>query len=351
MQAISREMYGSRSKQMILELNASDDRGISVVRNQIRTFAETRPPLYKNGDQTNVSSSQHAINDENDARAKRLTTPTNPTVNLFTFFGEKSKTPVTSRVKEEQKIHPNLANLKLVILDEVDQMTAAAQTALRRIMEKYASHVRFFLMCNDIGKINPPIQSRCTKFRFPPLKNEQIRAKLQELITDEKLEISEDGVQTLLQTCHGDMRRLVNTIQACQLSNPNVIIESETILNILGLPSAEEINRIFGLLCSGTMQEAFSALVDSICQKGNSLADIIAAIYERVVCIDWINTSALTLFPRLSKIQTAVSSGGNEVVQAAALAAAFVEVRKDLESHGVSGIGALKPFQRDVSMK
>lgn len=102
---------------MILELNASDDRGIDVVREQIKNFASTRK-IFEKG-------------------------------------------------------------FKLIILDEADAMTSVAQAALRRVIEKYTKNVRFCMICNYVGKIIPALQSRCTRFRFAPLEREQIEKRLQ----------------------------------------------------------------------------------------------------------------------------------------------------------------------------
>jgi replication factor C subunit 3/5 len=108
----------------VLELNASDDRGINVVRNQIMSFASTRS-IFK-------------------------------------------------------------AGFKLIILDEADAMTNDAQNALRRVIEKFTDNVRFCLICNYMSKITPAIQSRCTRFRFGPLKSEQILPRLNYVVDEEK---------------------------------------------------------------------------------------------------------------------------------------------------------------------
>ena len=113
--AAARDMYGANFKAMTLELNASDDRGIDVVRNQIKEFAGTRR-LFSRG-------------------------------------------------------------IKLIILDEADMMTNDAQFALRRVIEKYTSNARFCLICNYANKIIPALQSRCTKFRFAPLAPDQVRGR------------------------------------------------------------------------------------------------------------------------------------------------------------------------------
>jgi replication factor C subunit 3/5 len=124
--ALARQMYGTLNyKSMILELNASDDRGIDVIREQIITFAGTKQ--------------------------------------MF-----------------------NSGIIKLIILDEADSMTQPAQAALRRVIEKYTKNVRFCIICNYVSKIIPAIQSRCTKFRFGPLEREQMSRRLKHVINSEK---------------------------------------------------------------------------------------------------------------------------------------------------------------------
>ncbi len=124
--AIAKELHGAQNyKHMTLELNASDDRGINVVRDQIKSFCSTQQLMAK--------------------------------------------------------------GVKLVILDECDSMTSAAQFALRRIVEKYSKTTRFCLICNYVAKIIPALQSRCTRFRFGPLTDVSVSRKLAEVCDSEEL--------------------------------------------------------------------------------------------------------------------------------------------------------------------
>lgn len=151
MLACARQLYGKSISSMVLELNASDARGIDVVRNEIQNFASTRL-MFNNG-------------------------------------------------------------TKLVILDECDAMTNDAQFALRRVIEKYVKNVRFCMICNYVGKIISALQSRCTKFRFGPLSEEQMLGRLEEVIEAEKVQATPDGVQALLTCAQGDMRKTLNVLQ------------------------------------------------------------------------------------------------------------------------------------------
>jgi len=136
-------MYGSTAaySSMALELNASDSRGIDVVRNEIKEFAGTRQ-LFNKG-------------------------------------------------------------IKLIILDEADAMTSDAQFALRRVIEKHTKNARFCLICNYVSKIIPALQSRCTRFRFAPLQVNQIRSRLIEVADSEKVNYTEDGIQSILSLSGG----------------------------------------------------------------------------------------------------------------------------------------------------
>ena len=136
---------------MVLSLNASDDRGIDVVRDQIKTFAGTRK-LFSSG-------------------------------------------------------------MKLVILDEADHMTNDAQFALRRVIEKYSSNARFCIICNYVSKIIPALQSRCTKFRFSPLDHANMLVQAKRTVEAEGLSIDEDAVEMVVTLAMGDMRRVLNVLQ------------------------------------------------------------------------------------------------------------------------------------------
>jgi DNA polymerase III delta prime subunit len=149
--AIARELFGDAWRGNFLELNASDERGIDVVRDRIKTFARSA-------------------------------------------FGEHQ--------------------YRIIFLDEADSLTPDAQAALRRTMEQYADKTRFILSCNYSSKIIDPIQSRCAVFRFAPLDDGAIADQLTEIATAEGLEITDDGMTALVTAAQGDMRRGINTLQA-----------------------------------------------------------------------------------------------------------------------------------------
>lgn len=113
----------------------------------------------------------------------------------------------------------SLASYKLIILDEADAMTATAQMALRRIMEKYTANTRFCIIANYTHKLSPALLSRCTRFRFSPLKEQDIRSLVDLVIEKEEVKIQPEAVDSLVKLSKGDMRRALNVLQACHASS------------------------------------------------------------------------------------------------------------------------------------
>lgn len=171
---------------MVLELNASDDRGIEVVREQIKTFASTKQIFTT------------ALPKPDAAANSLLATSTS---------GNDAPTPT------------NIAKYKLIILDEADAMTSTAQMALRRIMEKYTANTRFCVIANYTHKLSPALLSRCTRFRFQPLKEVDIRRLVDKVIVEEGVVIEDRATEALVRLSKGDMRRALNVLQACFASS------------------------------------------------------------------------------------------------------------------------------------
>ena len=113
----------------------------------------------------------------------------------------------------------SLASFKLIVLDEADAMTSTAQMALRRIMEKYTANTRFCIIANYTHKLSPALLSRCTRFRFSPLKEADIRSLIDKVIEKENVNIQPEAVDSLVTLSKGDMRRALNVLQACHASS------------------------------------------------------------------------------------------------------------------------------------
>ncbi len=179
--AMAKMIYKEKYNLMVLELNASDNRNIQVVRKIIKEFASCKT-LFNNG-------------------------------------------------------------YKLIILDEVDSMTNDAQFCLRRIMEAYSENVRFCFICNFVGKIIPAIQSRCSKFKFSNLDIFQIREKLDKIMFEEDIQINEDVMSLIMTHSRGDMRKILNYIQLFKYHKCSENIDDY--YSLLRIPNVAYISEFF----------------------------------------------------------------------------------------------------------
>lgn len=188
-------MYGSNYNMMCLELNASDSRGIDVVRDIIKTFAETQVP-FNNSDN----------------------------------------------------------KVKLIILDEADAMTRDAQAALRRIMEKYSRTTRFCMICNYVSKIIPALQSRTTRFKFKQIPKEDAAGRLKQICKAEHINVTDEGIIDIIKISEGDMRKMVNTLQNVHMwlqsedGMANKLVDRNMVYKLTGFPNPDDILKIFDLL-------------------------------------------------------------------------------------------------------
>ncbi|KAL9653756.1 hypothetical protein ABK040_008622 [Willaertia magna] len=205
-------------KEAVLELNASDDRTLEVVRNKIKMFAQ-----------------------------KKVTLPQN--------------------------------RHKIVILDEADSMTTAAQQAMRRIMEIYSSTTRFALACNDSSKIIEPIQSRCALVRYKRLSDKELLARLIEVCEMEHVNRTEDGLEALLYTADGDMRNAINHLQATWQGFG--LVNAENVFKVCDQPHPTIIQEVIVLCTQGNLLEA-QKRVQRLLQDGYSSHDVISTISKVV---------------------------------------------------------------------
>ncbi|KAK7693256.1 hypothetical protein QCA50_002823 [Cerrena zonata] len=187
--ALSRQLFGPDNfRARVLELNASDERGISIVREKIKNFAR--------------------------------------------------QTPRTEAVSSDGVKYP-CPPYKIIILDEADSMTQDAQAALRRIMETYARITRFCLVCNYVTRIIEPLASRCSKFRFKSLDPTSTSERLHKIATAEHVDVSEEVISTLISTSQGDLRRSITYLQSASRlagsTNPPTPITPSDIQEIAGV--------------------------------------------------------------------------------------------------------------------
>jgi len=202
-----------------LELNASDSRGIDVVRNKIKMFAQ-------------------------------------------------------------QKINLPPAKHKIIILDEADNMTKAAQQALRRTMEIYSNTTRFALACNISSKIIEPIQSRCCILRYTRLRNKEIVKRVKEVMDFENVtNFTEAGLDALLFIAEGDMRNAINTLQSCVMGFGRVT--QDTIMKICDQPSPKMTEKILESCRKGDIDNA-CLLLQGVLSEGYSPIDFITTVFRVV---------------------------------------------------------------------
>ncbi|KAI9785470.1 MAG: hypothetical protein M1839_009211 [Geoglossum umbratile] len=299
--ALARRIYGNKNmRQMVLELNASDDRGIEVVREQIKTFASKsfrKRPLGARP-QSNVSSG---------------------TKQIFTAAPQPGS--------------PNsLATYKLIILDEADAMTSTAQMALRRIMERYTANTRFCVIANYTHKLSPALLSRCTRFRFSPLKEGDIRSLVDKVIEEEQVKISEDAVRSLVTLSKGDMRRALNVLQACHASSTPLIIRGQpkpdpktitrdlitesTVYDCIAAPHPCDIQTILSSLLSTPDVTSCLTTINTLkANKGLALADILTALSEELALLEAPPQTRVAWLEGLAEVEYRLAGGGGEAVQ------------------------------------
>lgn len=262
--ACARLLYSAaQMSSTVLELNASDDRGIGIVRGPILTFASTRT-IFKSG-------------------------------------------------------------FKLIILDEADAMTMDAQNALRRIIEKYTENIRFCIICNYLSKIIPALQSRCTRFRFGPLSPEQILPRLNYVIDEEKVTVTEDGKKALLTLANGDMRKVLNVLQSTWLACKNVT--EDNVYTCVGHPLRTDIESIVKWLLNENFKTTYNNIKELKMIKGLALHDIITEVHKYVHRIEFPFDIMIDLMDKMAEIEYRLCAGGNENIQLTALIAAFQNVK------------------------
>ncbi|KAG9457106.1 hypothetical protein H6P81_001614 [Aristolochia fimbriata] len=267
--AVARKIFGSQYQNMILELNASDDRGIDVVRHQIQDFASTQS---------------------------------------FSF-GVKS-------------------HLKLVLLDEADAMTKDAQFALRRIIEKYTKSTRFALICNHVNKIIPALQSRCTRFRFAPLDATHVKERLQHVIKAEGLDVDESGLTALVRLSTGDMRKALNILQSTHMASET--ITEEAVYLCTGNPMPKEIEQICFWLLNESFSPCFRYISEMKTRKGLALVDIVREVTMFIFKIKMPSDIRVRIINDLADIEYRLTFGCNDKLQLGALISGFTRARTAL---------------------
>uniref|UniRef100_A0A7S1QZI5 AAA+ ATPase domain-containing protein n=1 Tax=Neobodo designis TaxID=312471 RepID=A0A7S1QZI5_NEODS len=270
-QACARHIFGqARIKGSVLELNASDDRGIDVIRHEIKDFASTGQVLFGGGGNS----------------------------------------------------------MKLVILDEADQMSHDAQAALRRVIEKFTKNVRFCIICNHVNKIIPAVQSRCTRFRFGPVKKAAMIGRLAEIATAENVPFDDKGLQAAIKLSAGDMRRCLNIMQAAALSMK--AITEQTVFQSTGNPTPDDVRAILETCLSANFADAWASVSERMHLLGLSTVDLVREIHAMLQRMDLPSEAKCFCFVQLADVEYNLNAGTSEAVALAATLGVMQLVRESI---------------------
>lgn len=265
--ALAKELFGEENYyDRVIELNASDERGINVVRDKIKKYAK-KSINYKDG----------------------------------------------------------IPPWKIIILDEADNMTPDSQCALRRIMEEYSKLTRFCIICNYHNKIIDPIDSRCMLFRFKPIQEEEIIKKLKDICAQEKFDCPESFLIQIVRNCRGDLRKAINFLQKCYNTFGNVL--NQEILNeISGVIPKDK----FDQLCTAIINKNSSVIDEIISELNNngfSLVNQILHFHNYIKANPIFSSKVKSLLSiKLTEIDYNLIKGGDELIEFMRLAYDFSKI-------------------------
>lgn len=262
--ALAKELYGKEWQTNFMETNASDERGIDVVRGRIKDFARAR------------------------------------SIGTVPF--------------------------KMIFLDESDALTPEAQNALRRTMERYSATTRFILSCNYSSKIIPPIQSRCAVLRFKPLDDKDVTARLEHIASKEALKITKEGMAALLQNAEGDMRRAINLLQSVAIVSKKV--DEDAVYKVAASLRPAEAREILELALKKRFVDARKKLMDLMIDRGLSGLDVIKAFHREILDLPVAERSKAALIDRLGEYEFRIVEGGTEDIQIEAFLAQLAALEK-----------------------
>jgi replication factor C subunit 2/4 len=244
--ALAHELLGENFKKAVIELNASDERGINVVRDKIKRFAQQKIPLPEG---------RH----------------------------------------------------KIIILDEADSMTSSAQGSMRVTISDYSNTTRFVLACNDSSKIIEAIQSRCTVLRFGKLSSDDIKERIKFVLKNENATYDEKGLQAIIDTCNGDMRYALNNSQSCIVGFGE--INEENVYKIVELPRPKEIEKIYNFCLNKMFVDAINKFSE-LYNDGYSCLEIISVFNRLIQENDKIDDKVrITLLKKISEYKMNLIDG------------------------------------------
>lgn len=248
---IAKQLFGENWRQNLLELNASDERGIDIIRHKVKDFARTR-----------------AIGD---------------------------------------------VPFKIIYLDECDALTREAQQALRRTMENYTATCRFVLSANYSSKIIDPIQSRCAIFRFKPLSKEEVFTIIDQIVEKESLELEDSAKEALYTVTEGDCRRLENMLQSAASLQEK--IDDKVIYDLASVAKPKELRQALQLALENRFVEGRNMLLDVMLKYGLAGIDAIKQIQQEILNLDLDNRSKMTLIDKCGETEFRMTEGSDEFLQ------------------------------------
>ncbi len=257
---IVKELFGKDWKDNYLELNASDERGINVVREKVKNFARTKP------------------------------------LNNIPF--------------------------KVIFLDEADALTPEAQQALRRTMENYSSNCRFIMSCNFSSKIIDPIQSRCAIFRFRLLEKKDVERVLKRIAKEENLDLDDEAISEIYEGSEGDCRRSINVLQSTASVSPK--INKELVSTIIADSKPKDIKVVLDYALSGDFKGAKDKLLDIMLKESISGQDVIKAIQKEIWNLTIEPEIKVKLTEKTGEVEFRITEGSDPFIQLQSLIASFV---------------------------
>ncbi len=262
--AMAKELYGDSINQAFLEMNASDQRGIDVIRGKVKEFAKT------------LSLSSDLV--------------------------------------------------KIIFLDEADALTSEAQHALRRTMEKYSATTRFILSANYASKIIEPIQSRCVVLRFKPLKEDEMRDYISRIVKGEELHVDDKAIEALIYVSEGDLRKITNTLQGAAISNKE--ITEKSIYEIASKARPKEVVSMLRYALGGNFSKARDELNILFLSYGMSGEDILVQCHKEALNLPVEDRLRLKLISNIGDYNFRIVEGANEKIQLEAMLAKLALIEK-----------------------
>ncbi|MEM4309017.1 MAG: replication factor C small subunit [Thermoplasmata archaeon] len=258
--AFVKELFGENWQSNFIELNASDERGIPVVRGKIKEFARV------------------------------------------TAVGD--------------------VGFKVIFLDEADALTPEAQNALRRTMEMYSRVCRFILSCNYSSKIIEPIQSRCAVFRFVPVSKALLLSRLKEIAAKENIEVDEDALESIAYLAAGDVRKAINILQTCSATEEKITID--IVYHVTGRLKGDELKEIMDCIMKKDFNGAKNIADRFLIEQGMSAQEFLEDLHRYILDANIDEELKVKIAEKIGEADFRVSEGSNERIQIEALLAQLI---------------------------